>query len=90
MAFEHLTFFEVHVHPGAEDAVAPVTKAKGKKTTTEYTTGSSRRQKFLGLIAVSILVSVLASVAAKRIAGRFSDAEDMDTTDEKATIEIAE
>lgn len=90
MAFEHLTFFEVHVHPGAEDSIPKRQTEDTTETTTRSAKGGSKRRTVLGLVAASIVVSILASVAAKRMAGRFSDGEETETTTDEPAIEITE
>ena len=90
MAFEHLTFFEVHVHPGAEESVTSLKPAKTTESRTEEPKAGSKKRTVLGLIVASIVVSILASVAAKRIASRFTDEEEIETSDEEPAIEIAE
>lgn len=90
MAFEHLTFFEVHVHPGAEDSVPTLQTPKTTETPSAEAKGGSKRRTVLGLITASIVVSILASVAAKRIAGRFADADESETSEGEPEIEITE
>jgi len=95
MAFEDTTFFEVHVHLPDEDDESRTTPRP--TTSTEPETESrpllTRGRKIAALAGASIVVSIVVSVAAKRLAdtisGRLSKDEEASDTEE-AEIKIAE
>ena len=95
MAFEDTTFFEVHVHLPDEDDESPTVAPRTSRPEpeTESKPFLTRGRKIAALAGASIVVSIVVSVAAKRLAdtisGRLSKDEEESDTDE-AEIKIAE
>lgn len=90
MAFEHLTFFEVHVHPGTDESPPEQMTSDGADRSAETPKTGSKRRTILGLVTASLVVSVIASVAAKRLGARFADTEAPDGSTGDSEIEIVE
>lgn len=91
MAFENLTFFELHLHmDDEEDETAPLPRdtSEAEPTTDRRIQGA----KILALVGASIAVSVITTIAVRRAAERVKGfrSKDTESTESETVVEITE